>query len=234
MNSVSIIVPVGPNEPQLDGLVASLQGVGYGTEVLFCCCNTLQLQRFQARYCEELAQINSRWLFSDCGRAVQMNTGAEQAQGEILWFVHADSRFPSDLWSELQQQLKTHPNDLHCSRLQFSSDGPSQLWLNAQGANFRTRWLGVPFGDQGFALNKQYFVELGGYDTSAVYGEDHLLVWKARQSGMRIRMTAASIQTSGRKYQQQGWLTLSARYQYLWLRQALPQWLKLIAQRCRQ
>ena len=37
-----------------------------------------------------IAEPYATVISSSQGRAVQMNTGAQNAQGEILWFLHAD------------------------------------------------------------------------------------------------------------------------------------------------
>ena len=52
------------------------------------------------------------------------------------------------------------------------------MQLNAAGANLRSRWLGLPFGDQGLVLPRASFERLGGFDPALRYGEDHALVWR--------------------------------------------------------
>ncbi|NOZ42190.1 MAG: glycosyl transferase family 2, partial [Alphaproteobacteria bacterium] len=57
---------------------------------------------------------------------------------------------------------------------------------------------------------------------------DHLLVWHARQAGIPLHCTGVALITSARKYRQYGWGRLTINYQLLWLRQALPELLRLI------
>ncbi|HZF97242.1 MAG TPA: glycosyl transferase family 2, partial [Pseudoxanthomonas sp.] len=77
--------------------------------------------------------------------------------------------------------------------------------LNALGAWFRSRCLGLPFGDQGLALPRALFERLGGFDESLRGGEDHDLVWRARRAGVPLQPARAPLYTSARKYAQRGW-----------------------------
>ncbi len=158
-----------------------------------------------------------------------MNAGAKLARGHYLWFLHVDSGFGPELVTALQQALRLHSRALLFCRLRFMNDGPGAMRFNEWGVALRANLLGIPFGDQGFCLERQRFWELGGYCEQALYGEDHLLLWRARRSGLSPRLCPAPLLTSARKYRQVGWGRLTWRYQWLWLRQALPQlWLLLL------
>ncbi len=113
--------------------------------------------------------------------------------------------------------------------LAFRKDGPWLAALNAAGANFRARCLGLPFGDQGFVLPAVWFARLGSYDEAATYGEDHLLVWRARAAGLPIRRIGAPLMSSARKYAREGWLRTTVRHVALTARQAWPEWKRLRA-----
>ncbi|MEQ9072145.1 MAG: hypothetical protein RLO18_35800, partial [Gimesia chilikensis] len=80
---------------------------------------------------------------------------------------------------------------------------------------------------------KDAFHSLGGFDESAAYGEDHLLVWKARQVGLRLKCTGADIATSARKYRERGWLKVTLLHLWLTACQAIPQFFLLMKARIR-
>jgi hypothetical protein len=167
---------------------------------------------------------------SNHSRAKSLNQGAAQASGDWLWFVHADSRVTTENLRALESSLQQHPEDLHYFDLAFDR---GFLRGNALGANLRSRILGTPFGDQGLCIKKSLFNKLGSYCEDTTYGEDLLLVWQAHQAGIRLRRIPSKLLTSGRKYQQQGWLKLSLLYQWRWILMAFPQLLKLIGMRIR-
>jgi len=95
------------------------------------------------------------------------------------------------------------------------------------GARLRSRILKVPFGDQGFCIKKALFHKLEGFPEDLPYGEDHVFVWKIRQHGTELQPTGAILYTSARKYKKHGWLKTTLLHQYLWIKQAWPEWKKL-------
>lgn len=167
---------------------------------------------------------------TDTSRASSLNLGAAEASGEWLWFLHADSRINPDNIRALGQSLEQSPAALHYFDLAF--DLPF-LRFNAVGANLRSRLLGLPFGDQGLCIKKSLFESLDGYPEDCPYGEDLLFVWQARLAGVRLQRIPSKLLTSGRKYQQHGWLRLSLLYQWRWIKLSLAPFLKLLNRRIR-
>ena len=101
------------------------------------------------------------------------------------------------------------------------------------GANMRSRLLGLPFGDQGLCIKKSLFDTLDGYPEDCPYGEDLLFVWQARLAGIPLQRVPSKLLTSGRKYQQRGWLQLSLLYQWRWMKLSLGPFFKLLSRRAR-
>ena len=161
-------------------------------------------------------------------RADALNQGAREAAGRHLWFLHADSRLPLDGVDRLRATIRSHPLHLRYFDLAFDDDGPALTRLNAVGANLRSRWLGMPYGDQGLCLHRALFQEIGGFPEHAAYGEDHLFVWRARSLGVGLRPVGATLTTSARRYRDEGWLATTARFQYRMVRQAIPAWWRLL------
>jgi GT2 family glycosyltransferase len=154
------------------------------------------------------------------GRAKQMNRGARRARGDWLWFLHADSHLSSNCLPQLLRFVAREQDALGWFDLAFLPDGPGLMWLNALGANLRSRWLGLPFGDQGFVLPAHTFATLGGYDETIPDGEDHRLVWRARQAGVPLERIGATLTTSARKYREHGWWRVTRRHLQRTLAQA--------------
>lgn len=223
---LSVIIPVGPAETQIpQGLLYDLQWLPQATEIIFVGCHESQQSALQ-QSTRSLTQYPQTWLYTTVGRAAQMNAGAQQAKGQFLWFLHVDSRFEPELSDQLISNLQQYPNRLHYCLLRFMQDGPEGIYLNGVGANIRSWLFGTPFGDQGLAISKTHFAMVGGYPEDAVYGEDHLFVWYARQQGMRLKCCWQPLVTSARKYQDKGWVKLTLAYQKVWIKQAWPEFLK--------
>ncbi len=196
---LAIVVPLAPGEQAWRGLLPSLLA---STE-----SDVVVVHTPDARP-EDLPDDERRVLriASRQGRAVQLNAGAAATKAPWLWFLHADSRLSTASSEGLARFLATAPTGIGYFDLRFLDDGPGLVRINEWGARLRSRWLGLPFGDQGFLMRRETFQALGGFDEGLAGGEDHALVWRARRSGVPIRPVCADLWTSARKYHRKGWL----------------------------
>ncbi len=227
---VSIIIPIAPAETQWRNLLVCFVDLPWNSEILLIGATSAP-DDFR-NFTNDLGiQHAIRWVDSDPGRARQLNTGSKFATGRFLWFLHADSMLTPQAIEALDQALTHRPNTLHYFRLKFHDDGPRPMVLNAAGVWFRSHWLGMPFGDQGFCIEQSTFEKLGGFDETAPYGEDHLFVWTARQNGIRLNGIREPIRTSARKYQEHGWWRTTCRHVILTYRQAIPEFWQLMKKR---
>ncbi|WP_271270358.1 hypothetical protein [Aliamphritea hakodatensis] len=236
MSSLSVVIPVGPAEKTLGDLPLNLLRAFNDTPGL-----GLLVQRWEIIlvFCEASRHLEKQLppesgltvRYAEAGRAKQMNAGAAVATGCFIWFLHLDSKIKPLHCLRLSERVIQRSDTLHYFPLAFQNDGAGLMVLNQWGANVRSDLLRVPFGDQAFCLSARLFRLLGGYPEDVAYGEDHLLVWYARQTGIPLCSTGVALPTSARKYASHGWLKLTLRYQYLWLRQAWPEFLCLLRRR---
>lgn len=166
-----------------------------------------------------------------CGRAKQLNRGIDQASFDNIWALHADSLVTADHLLAVGFNLKHGEDCLYFFSLGFSAPKNSLLFLNQFGANVRSRFLGMPFGDQGFFFKKSLWQRLGGFPENARYGEDHLFVWRCHQSRVPLCGLKTVLYTSARRYDEDGWLQTTVKFAYLTWTQALPEALKCVAYR---
>lgn len=219
MRPLSVIVPLAPAEREWPGLLAELAAaLPSGTEVL--------LVAEGEPPAIPPGRLAVRTLGPVAGRGPQLNAAAAVAAGEWLWFLHADSRLTPATVPALLAFLARGENALGWFDLAFRDDGPALMRLNAWGANLRSRWLGMPFGDQGLVIPAPAFQAIGGFVENAPYGEDHLFVWTARRSGLPLRRIGAQLRTSARTYARAGWARTTARHLVLTALQAWPEWRK--------
>jgi hypothetical protein len=213
---LSVIVPVGPGDPAWRGLLGDLAALDGGAEILLVATPGDAPPDFAAE--DHGLRVPARWLEAPAGRARQQNAGAAAARGTTLWFLHADSRLPARSVAAALRFAGT--SALGYFDLRFLDDGPRLARLNAMGAWLRSRWLGLPFGDQGLILPGALFRSLGGFDESLAAGEDHALVWAARRAGIALLPLRAPLRTSARRYAEQGWLRTTVQHGRLTISQA--------------
>lgn len=133
------------------------------------------------------------------GRAAQMNAGAAEARGEMLWFVHADTQFAAPLEQYLAA-IKCAPAWGFCG-VRLSG----QQWyfrLIAQMMRLRSRWQGIATGDQGIFVRRELFQQCGGYEAIALM-EDIALCRKLKKQA-RPTPIAHCLITSSRQWEQHG------------------------------
>ena len=218
MTKISVIIPLAPKEIAWQLMLTDLGILPKEVEIIFVTSDPIL--PFHKNI---LPNRIVKWAQCDAGRAGNMNQGAKVADGEYLWFLHDDSKFKHNTISALFTAIEKHPNSLLFFDLAFFGGISSLMSLNAWGTRFRSNILNIPFGDQGFCLKKEIFNNLGGFLENIEYGEDHMLIWKAKKNGVPVQSVGAKLLTSARKYRKYGWLRTTLLHQYLWLKQAIPE-----------
>ncbi len=150
-----------------------------------------------------------RKLYCEKGRGRQMNAGARVATGDILLFLHADTRLPRnglDMIGEVMQDSRyvggSFDLGIQSNRLCFR--------LIERAASLRSRITRVPYGDQAIFLRKEFFIRLGGFRELPLM-EDVDLMLRVRRSGARIHIIHEKVETSARRWEKEGVLFCTLR-----------------------
>ncbi|TVQ51307.1 MAG: DUF2064 domain-containing protein [Phycisphaerales bacterium] len=157
-------------------------------------------------------QFNAQVIHTQCGRAAQMNAGAARARGELLLFLHADTRLPFGYRDEVVRLISRA--DVAGGAFRFALDSVSPALRQIErGTNLRSRWGGLPYGDQALFLQRDRFETLGGYPDWPVL-EDFELIRRLKKHG-RIALANTHIITSARRYQLRGPLRTVLEHQMI-------------------
>lgn len=178
--SVSIIVPV-LNEGRLIGaLLRNLRALGPDLEIIIADGgsddDTISIAR----------SLADRVLVAPRGRAAQMNAGAAVATGDILWFLHADLRPPSDAIEEIQFALADDRAAGGCFRLRY----PRCEWVYRIAdslGNLGVNVFGFALGDHGIFCRRSAFDRAGGYPLVPIL-EDAELYCRLRRIGQMTQL----------------------------------------------
>ncbi|MBL8825522.1 MAG: TIGR04283 family arsenosugar biosynthesis glycosyltransferase [Planctomycetaceae bacterium] len=151
--------------------------------------------------CGVAQRYGARVACSAPGRGRQMNAGAAQASGEMLVFLHADTRLPDDFDKHVREILLQPGIAAGAFRLKI--DGSSRAMRCVEwGANMRSRWLDLPFGDQAYFVSQEVFRQVGGFHEMPIL-EDVEFIRRLRYYG-RIVIASATVVTSARRWQRLG------------------------------
>ncbi len=149
-------------------------------------------------------------------RAAQMNFGAKEAKGEILFFLHADTRIPTAALKRIEQALARADMVGGGFRRYFDS---KSLFLRASCwvAGIRCRVSGLFLGDQGIFIRRSLFEKLGGFRELDFF-EDVDLCRRMKEFG-RVATLGPPVLSSARRFERFGPvattftdLSLSLRY----------------------
>jgi len=147
------------------------------------------------------APLADRVFAAPRGRASQMNAGAAVATGEVLLFLHADTRLPDRADRVVLDGLAA--SGRAWGRFDVRIDGAHPL-LRLVGAlmNRRSRWTGIATGDQAMFVRRDAFDAVGGFPPLALM-EDVALSARLKRVSPPLCIAEPAI-TSGRRWESCG------------------------------
>jgi rSAM/selenodomain-associated transferase 2 len=158
----------------------------------------------------ELAKtLGARLITGERGRGVQLRAAADAATQPWLLALHADTR-PGPGWQNAVAGFIAQPaTATNAASFRFALDhpAPEARRLEAMVA-WRCRSLGLPYGDQGLLIARDFYRALGGYEPVPLM-EDVALI--RRIGRKRLQALPVDFITSAEKWQRDGWYARSAR-----------------------
>ncbi|MBI5250434.1 MAG: TIGR04283 family arsenosugar biosynthesis glycosyltransferase [Desulfomonile tiedjei] len=198
MGSISVIIPTLNEESNLAKTLATVTG--------FDNVETIVVDGGSTDRTVDIARGHDvRVLSGPQRKAVQMNLGALAASGEFLVFLHADTVMPEGWIDHVRREMQRPGAIAGAFELRIDCDR-SALRLIEALANFRSRSLGMPYGDQAIFIKTDTFRALGGFPNQPIM-EDFELMRRLRKRG-RINIAPAAVLTHARRWKKRGiWAT---------------------------
>ncbi len=152
-------------------------------------------------------------IVSEPGRAVQMNTGAAAASGNVLLFLHADTLLPS---SALDRLAEFAASPAVWGRFDVRLSGQRRLFrVIGWFMNSRSRLTGIATGDQAMFVRRSVFDELGGFAPVPLMEDVELSSRLKRLS--RPFCISDPVVTDSRRWQKHGpWRTVFLMWRIRW------------------
>jgi rSAM/selenodomain-associated transferase 2 len=193
---LSIVVPTLDEGEQVADLVASLQGLRRrGHEVILIDGGSRDDTVAQATgHVDQL-------LASPRGRARQMNAGARVAQGDVLVFLHADTRLPPEADRLILEALADGRHAHGCFDLRLTGRR-LPLRVVETAINLRSRLSRISTGDQTLFVTRRSFDRAGGFPEIPLM-EDVALCQRLKRLGRPARARGRVI-TSSRRWEERG------------------------------
>lgn len=201
---ISVIIPTLDEERTILDTLAHTASLGFDELIVADGGSTDGTRALVESY-----RLNSRasslspiqWVLAPSGRARQMNEGAKASSGEILLFLHADTRLPNDAKQIVEATLADQR--MVGGRFDVRFDRPSG-WGTIISAtmNWRSRLSGIATGDQALFVRRHIFEQMGGFADMPLM-EDIELSRRLKRRGT-IAAPTATVTTSFRRWEQHG------------------------------
>ena len=194
MTRWSLIIPVRNEAELITGCLSALQPLRQrGHELIVVDGGSQDATVARARGLCDLLSAPS-------GRATQMHRGAQAARGEMLLFLHVDTRLPTEA-VQLLEDLPAHPG--LWGRFDVRLSGSRFLFRVIEtGMNLRSRYTGIATGDQALFTSRALYQRVGGFPPLALM-EDIALsrLLKAQHPPLCLRQR---VTTSSRRWEDHG------------------------------
>lgn len=187
----NIIVPVLNERASLPGTLSALQPFrAAGAELVVVdggsTDGSLEIAQHQADLC----------VVSPPGRALQMNRGAAACSGDLLLFLHADTRLPATALDDIEHGLARSGRAWGRFDIRLSGNRwPLRIveWM----MNRRSKWSGIATGDQVMFVQRAAFERVGGFPHQALM-EDLVLSKRLKRLSRPLCLPGPVISSSRR------------------------------------
>lgn len=198
---LSIIIPTLNEEGEIGATLAALQPLrARGCEVIVADGGSADATVARAR------PLADAVVASHPGRARQQNAGAAAAGGEILLFLHADTRLPGGADALIGDGLRRTGRGWGRFDVRLTGRHPL-LRVIERMMNLRSRLTGIATGDQAIFVRRDWFRGVDGFPVIPLM-EDVALSQVLKRRGPPLCLREAAV-TSSRRWEQRGvWRTM--------------------------
>jgi rSAM/selenodomain-associated transferase 2 len=206
---ISVIIPTLNEAENIQGCIECVRAGDGDLEIIVCDGGssdaTVQIVR---EYDDVILMETGK------GRGSQMNKGAAVAKGEVLLFLHADTKLERGWSRELLSALADE--SIVGGAFTFKIDNPAmryrliELWVK-----LRCTLFSLPYGDQGIFVRRGIFEKIGGYRDIPLM-EDVEIIGGLKKEG-RLGLLKKCAVTHDRRWVRKGWMRASVSNQLVML-----------------
>ncbi|MBI1869161.1 MAG: TIGR04283 family arsenosugar biosynthesis glycosyltransferase [Methylocystis sp.] len=155
------------------------------------------------------AQCGAIVLAAPRGRGPQLAAGAQRASGDWLLFLHADTVLALSWRAEALAFCRDPANLRRAGVFRFALDDDSAQARRLEAlVRWRTRAMGLPYGDQGLLLSRAFYDSLGGFRPLPLMEDVDMVRRIGRRAIVALSAPAA---TSAERWRRDGWRLRSLR-----------------------
>ena len=188
----AVVVPALNEARHIEACLASVRGQGDAVDLVV-------VDGGSSDGTPALARPLARVLEAPRGRASQMNAGARATSGDVLLFLHGDTRLAPDALAAIRAALSDARVVGGTFTLRFE---PATPLLRLYAWYTRFSWRLFRYGDQGIFVRRADFDALGGYAPVPIMEDVDFLARLARRG--RTVLIPLPVTTSARRFHRHG------------------------------
>ncbi len=138
------------------------------------------------------------------GRGSQLLLGANNVSSDWIFFLHADTVLNRKNIIEIRKFISNNLNNYKAAAFKVKFN-KKHIWSYLLGkiVNIRSKYLKLPYGDQGLLISKEFYIKIGGYKSIPIMEDVEII----RGIGFRnIKILDSYIITDAIRFEKQGWL----------------------------
>jgi rSAM/selenodomain-associated transferase 2 len=192
---IAVVIPALDEADEIEGAIESARDPGGDVDIVVVDGGSHDRTADRAR------AAGARVLTSPPGRAHQLEQGWRATEGEVVLFLHADTRLPRGWAAAVRGALADARVAGGAFGFRFRERAAALAWIE-WGARLRSRFARLPYGDQALFARRSVLAAGGGIAPVPI-AEDLDLVRAIRARG-RLALLALDATTSGRRYRARG------------------------------
>ena len=196
LNQVTVVIPTYNSEKTIESTLNSI--CKYFNKIIIVDADSSDLTL------EISKKYKIKIIKSVKGRGPQLVLGAENANTDWIFFLHSDSIINQNNIIDINKFITNTLNNNKAGsfKIRFNTNN---IWSNLLSilVNIRSKYLKLPYGDQGLLISKSFYKNIGGYKNIPIMEDVEII----RAIGFRnIKILNSYIITDAARFENQGWI----------------------------
>jgi len=196
LDNVTIVIPTYNSEKSINNTLNSISK--YFNKIVIVDANSKDLTiEISKRY-------KTKIIKSKKSRGFQLLLGAKNVSTDWIFFLHSDTILDKNNVTEIKNFISNEINNYKAAafRIKFNKNHTCSYILETI-VNIRSKYLKLPYGDQGLLISRNFYNSIGGYKNMPIM-EDVKII---RDIGFsNIKILNSYIITDATRFENQGWL----------------------------
>lgn len=202
---ISVIIPTFNEQDRINEIIEDIKQKSENFEIEIIISDASPNQKTLT----SITHSNIKKVPSEKGRGTQLNTGVENSAGNVLFFLHADTKLPKNAFSQINKTIKKYPAGAFKFGIENAGFG---LKIIEFFVNLRNLITSAPYGDQGLFITREFFREIGGFKDIPLM-EDLDIIKRIQRKNFKI--LSEKILTSDRRYKKHGIIKTTLKNLYI-------------------